>query len=96
MKRKAPKRTCIACGSTDEKRELVRFVRAQDGTVACDPGGKKAGRGAYVCRDSACFERARSKHLFEARLRCSLSVEDYERLEQEFSVCCSDNAAPTR
>jgi predicted RNA-binding protein YlxR (DUF448 family) len=36
---------------------MVRLVRADGGTVVVDGGGG-AGRGAYVCADSACLERA--------------------------------------
>jgi predicted RNA-binding protein YlxR (DUF448 family) len=36
---------------------MVRLVRAAGGTVVVD-GGDGAGRGAYVCADSACLERA--------------------------------------
>jgi uncharacterized protein len=35
---------------------MTRIVRAPDGTVAVDRTGKAAGRGTYVCDDSACRE----------------------------------------
>lgn len=37
---------------------LVRLVRAGDGRVAVDERGRAAGRGAYVCRDAECMQRA--------------------------------------
>jgi uncharacterized protein len=40
------------------KRELVRVVRTPDGTVRVDATGKLSGRGAYVCPEAACVERA--------------------------------------
>jgi len=86
MPKKAPIRTCIACGATSDKRELVRFVRTPEGEVRCDPGGKAAGRGAYVCRDAACFARARKKRLLDSRLRIRVSADDYEQLEEEFAA----------
>src|ERR671916_796064 len=48
--RHIPERTCVACRSPRPKRELVRVVRAPDGTVTVDDTGKKSGRGAYLCR----------------------------------------------
>jgi predicted RNA-binding protein YlxR (DUF448 family) len=40
------------------KRELVRVVRTPEGTVRVDPTGKLSGRGAYVCPEAACVDRA--------------------------------------
>ncbi len=36
----------------------MRVVRSPDGTTGLDATGKAAGRGAYVCRDGACLDRA--------------------------------------
>ena len=45
-------------------------MRAADGTVAIDPTGRLPGRGAYLCRDAACWELAARKrsldHAFKA------------------------------
>ena len=49
--RHLPQRTCIACRKAGEKRGLIRLVRAADGRILVDAGGKLAGRGAYLCRD---------------------------------------------
>jgi predicted RNA-binding protein YlxR (DUF448 family) len=59
MRRKhVPQRTCIACREVKPKRELIRIVRTPDGTVIVDETGKASGRGAYLCRARACWERA--------------------------------------
>ncbi|MFH1475849.1 MAG: YlxR family protein [Chloroflexota bacterium] len=52
--RRFPTRTCVACRTARQKRELLRVVRDPGGDVAVDPTGKAAGRGAYVCVDAAC------------------------------------------
>ncbi|RLT44857.1 MAG: YlxR family protein, partial [Chloroflexi bacterium] len=44
--RRTPVRTCVTCRKTEGKRALHRFVRTAAG-IEFDPGGKKAGRGAY-------------------------------------------------
>ncbi len=49
-------RTCVACGRSRPKRELVRVVRTPAGDVRIDPTGKLSGRGAYVCHDAACAD----------------------------------------
>jgi uncharacterized protein len=56
--RRVPQRQCVACGTLRAKRELVRIVRTPDGTVHVDRTGKLSGRGAYVCPDPACVDRA--------------------------------------
>ena len=54
--RHIPERTCVACRETNAKRELVRLVRAPDGSVTIDPSGKKSGRGAYLCKRVPCWQ----------------------------------------
>jgi len=48
---------------------LVRVVRLADNRVAVDPSGKKAGRGAYVCVDQACWDAAIKRRALERALR---------------------------
>ena len=88
MTKKAPIRTCIACGTEGDKRGLIRFVRTPEGHVVCDASGKAAGRGAYVCADRACFAQVCKRRMLDARLRVKVSSDDYERLEAEFGALC--------
>ena len=78
-----PQRMCIACRGTDAKRGLMRLVRDAEGHVALDPTGKRAGRGAYLCHDPACWERALKRHALARALRIEvLKPEDQMDLEQ--------------
>ena len=78
-----PVRTCVACRRTDAKRGLFRVVREADGRVAVDPTGKRAGRGAYLCHDSACWEQALKRRGLERALRIDvIQPEDRAELEQ--------------
>jgi uncharacterized protein len=54
--RHVPQRTCVACRQTNAKRQLVRVVRAPDGSVTIDPSGKRSGRGAYLCDVLDCWQ----------------------------------------
>ena len=56
--RRVPTRSCVACRSAREQRDLVRFVRTPAGTMTLDETGRLAGRGAYLCRESACWTLA--------------------------------------
>jgi predicted RNA-binding protein YlxR (DUF448 family) len=53
-----PSRTCLGCREARPKGRLVRLVRLRSGTVVVDASAKAAGRGAYVCPDAQCVERA--------------------------------------
>ena len=53
-----PQRTCVACRRVEAKRDLTRVVRSPDGKIFVDETGKANGRGAYLCRDRACWEKA--------------------------------------
>src|SRR5829696_8441719 len=62
-----PQRMCISCRERSAKRTLVRIVRTPEGAVEIDLNGKRNGRGAYLCDDPACWERAvRSESLANA------------------------------
>ena len=95
--RKMPLRKCTGCGEMKEKRELIRVVKAPDtkdengeiiakGEISLDLTGRKAGRGAYVCRNLACFEKARKARRFERSLSCKIPDEVYEQLQSELQV----------
>jgi predicted RNA-binding protein YlxR (DUF448 family) len=74
--RALPQRTCVSCGHTTNKRELVRIVRTPEGHVAADPTGKLAGRGAYICHEPACWEQAVKKGKLEKSLKTKMSSDD--------------------
>lgn len=51
-------RSCVVTHEKLPKCELVRVVRTPDGTVIVDVTGKANGRGAYLKKDLAVFEKA--------------------------------------
>ncbi|OGK87704.1 MAG: hypothetical protein A2050_00210 [Candidatus Rokubacteria bacterium GWA2_73_35] len=59
--RREPARTCLGCRRVRPKRELVRLVRSERGIVVVDAPARARGRGAYVCPEPACVERALSR-----------------------------------
>jgi len=67
--RHIPQRTCIACRQTDAKRQLVRVVRAPDGSVTIDPSGKKSGRGAYLCDRAECWQNGLKRGVLPRALK---------------------------
>ena len=65
--KKIPKRICVGCKETKDKKELIRIVRTPNGEVKIDITGKMSGRGAYICCSKECLETALAgKHLERA------------------------------
>ena len=75
-----PQRTCLACRQVKAKQELVRLVRLDDGSVEVDPGGKKSGRGAYLCGVPECWEIGLKGDRLERALRTVLTQANREQL----------------
>ncbi len=79
-KKRIPQRSCVACLKVKAKRELMRLVRASDGRVEIDPGGKMAGRGAYLCRAPECWEIGLKGGRLEHALRTTITQDNREQL----------------
>jgi predicted RNA-binding protein YlxR (DUF448 family) len=75
-------RTCIACRQTKPKKEMVRLVRTPAGKVEIDVKGKMEGRGAYLCRDWACWEKVLKSKQLEYALKEKITQNDLERLDK--------------
>ncbi|HZJ83181.1 MAG TPA: YlxR family protein [Clostridia bacterium] len=64
-KKKIPLRMCLGCRELKPKKELIRVVRSPEGEISIDLGGKKPGRGAYICKNSSCLENALKNRVLE-------------------------------
>lgn len=83
--RRIPLRKCLGCGEMKEKRQLLRVVHSKDGATVVDPGGKAAGRGAYICGTTACFDTARKNRRFERAFSERIPDSVYESLRQRIA-----------
>ena len=83
MPKKIPLRQCLGCREMTPKRDLIRVVRAPDGTITLDFHGKKPGRGAYLCPQPECMKRARKAKALERAFSLPIPAEVYDALEQE-------------
>ena len=81
--KKIPTRRCTGCGEHFPKNTLIRVLRTPEGEVVLDLTGKKSGRGAYICKNAACFKKARKARRIETSLECQISEELYNRMEEE-------------
>ena len=58
IKKKVPLRKCTGCQQMKEKKQLIRVVRTDENQYYMDLTGKMSGRGAYICKNIECFEKA--------------------------------------
>ena len=75
-----PQRTCIVCRQVQNKRELIRVVRTPEGELVIDETGKRNGRGAYLCRQSACWEAALKGNQLSQALKMEIGEREKEML----------------
>lgn len=83
--KKIPMRMCIGCGEKKPKKELVRVVKSKEGEISLDLTGKKSGRGAYICGDLKCLQKARKSRRLEKSFSCQISDDIYDAMESELS-----------
>lgn len=84
--KKVPLRRCTGCGEMKSKKELVRVVKNKEGEISLDLTGKKAGRGAYICPNFDCFQKARKSRGLERALSCKIPEEVYNQMEEELKA----------
>lgn len=79
--RKIPQRQCVGCREMKDKKALLRIVKTPEGEILLDSTGKKSGRGAYVCPDPECLEKARKSRALERAFDTAIPAEVYDALE---------------
>ena len=80
--KKIPQRTCIGCGESKAKKELIRIVK-QEEDISLDITGKKNGRGAYICNNVECLEKAIQTKGLDRSFKMQVSKEVYDRLKTD-------------
>ncbi len=81
----AKMRMCITCRKGAPASEMIRICRTPSGEACIDTKGKSDGRGAYLCRDRACIEKARAGRRIERALSCRVPDEIYEKLGELYA-----------
>ncbi|MBN2795886.1 MAG: YlxR family protein [Clostridia bacterium] len=81
--RKIPLRKCLGCNEQKDKRELIRVVKNKEGEIKIDLTGKANGRGAYICKDLDCLEKAFKRKAIERALQSNISEELYASMRKE-------------
>ncbi|MCQ2460918.1 MAG: YlxR family protein [Clostridia bacterium] len=85
MPKKVPERRCLGCMEMKPKTDLVRVVKSKDENIALDLSGKAPGRGAYICKSTECFEKAKKARRFEREFKMQIPDDVYSKLEAELN-----------
>ena len=75
----------MGCRERKAKRDLIRVVRTPEGDVCLDFGGKRNGRGAYLCPDPACPAKAQKKKALERSFEQPVPAEVYQALAAQLA-----------
>ena len=84
-------RKCLGCGEMLPKKELVRVVKTRTGekdgketyVISLDKTGKAAGRGAYICNDLNCLQKARKSRRIDRTFEMTIPDDVYDSLEEQ-------------
>ena len=76
-----PQRTCSVCRTQKNKNDLLRIVKNKENIIKVDEMGKEPGRGAYICYDVQCLEKAQKTKKLEKVLEIKLENELYQQMK---------------
>ena len=79
--KKIPMRSCCVTREKLPKQELVRVVRTPEGSVVVDTTGRANGRGAYLKKDVAVFEKAEKTKILNKQLEVEVPSTVFEELK---------------
>lgn len=82
MQSRSPIRKCVGCGARRDKIELLRVVNNK-GEILIDPGERTPGRGAYLCPNMDCLDKAVENGALKDALKKEISDEIYEKISEE-------------
>ena len=69
-----PQRTCLVCRKILPKEMLIRVAKTDGGFIV----NGKGGRGAYICKNPECLEKAQKIRALERGFKCAVSQSVYE------------------
>ena len=72
---------CIACREGNPKKELVRVIITGEG-LGIDETGKAQGRGAYLCPNVDCLDKAKKIKAFSRALNVPMSEQLYNDIKR--------------
>ncbi|MBP2025492.1 RNase P modulator RnpM [Peptoniphilus stercorisuis] len=84
--KKVPMRKCIGCNENKPKKELIRVVKNKDGEIFLDETGRKNGRGAYICFNNECLEKAIKSKALNRAFEMQIENTTYDELRESINL----------
>ena len=81
--KKIPQRQCVGCGENKDKKNLIRVLKTGEEEIILDDTGKKNGRGAYICKNVACMEKAIKTKGLDRSFKMAIPQSVYDQLMEE-------------
>ena len=81
--KKIPMRQCVGCRERKAKYEFIRVVHTPEDEVLLDTTGRKNGRGAYICKNKDCLEKAFKTGAFNRTFKTEISKEVLDKLRSD-------------
>lgn len=78
-----PQRMCTVCRSMKDKRDLIRIVM-YNGEISLDETGKKNGRGAYLCKNTECINKAKKSNVLAKVFKCQVDKSIYDGFSEKY------------
>ena len=75
-----PQRTCIGCNIKKDKKDFIRIVKDNENNISIDRTGKANGRGAYICDNIECLEKAIKNKKIEKSFKMNIDKSVYDSL----------------
>ena len=91
-KKHSPQRTCVVCRQKRDKRRLIRLVKTSNAGVLIDPTGKMNGRGAYLCDQPTCWDKALHSNILQQALKTNISEEETAVMATHKPVAIKESA----
>lgn len=81
--KKIPMRQCVGCREMKQKNTLIRILKTDSEGFIVDVTGKKNGRGAYICPNVDCFNKAVMTKGLERSFKMPIEESVYDKLKKE-------------
>ncbi len=76
-------RMCLGCRESKPKKSLIRIVKNKENEISVDLTGKMHGRGAYICQDRSCLEKAVKGKRLEKNFEMMINPEIFDILKKQ-------------
>ena len=85
LKNKVPQRKCIGCNESKPKKELIRIVKTPEGEMLVDDTGRANGRGAYICNNLECLQKAIKTKGLDRAFKMNVDTDVLIKLSEEMA-----------